>query len=452
MWRDMAVVCLGVAALGCAATPAERLDAPEEELAPASPPVAGAVPPGPETAPNLLVVLLDDVGIDKLDAYRVAEVTPHTPTIDALAARGVTFDRAWAYATCSPTRAAIHTGQHPSQHGVGHAVSPKGRTELPDDSWTLPRMLDSTGGGWAHGAFGKWHLTGARGEGTVLQDPGDKGWGWFQTSEPPIKYFDWPKNDNGVEVIVPTYATTEVVDDALAFIGAQDGPWLAYVAFQAAHAPYVDPPEELVHTLDGDRIRDNFGRMVEAIDTELGRLIAGIPVEQLLRTTIVVLSDNGTPPNVRADGVPWEQSKGQPTEGGVRVPLIVAGPDVAEPGSRSSALVQSTDVFATAAELAGADLDDDLDAISLLPYLRDPGAPSLRQVQFTMEDKLIDGVRSGHHAVADADFKLVRYSDGTERLSDLRVGVWDDVDLLEGPLGVEAIEAYDRLVDALADR
>src|SRR4029450_8605260 len=68
---------------------------------------------------NVLLLLADDLGVDRVAAYAEDPDPGHTPVIDGLAAQGVLFRHAWATPLCSPTRASILTGQHPSRHGVG---------------------------------------------------------------------------------------------------------------------------------------------------------------------------------------------------------------------------------------------------------------------------------------------------------------------------------------------
>lgn len=401
----------------------------------------------PEVRPeNLLILLLDDVGTDKLTAYGAAGDVPHTPVIDALAAEGVTFGRAWAYATCSPTRAAIMTGQHPDQHFVGFALDELGGKELADDAWTLPRMLDLSATGYAHAAFGKWHLTGTAAPGDARSDPLDKGWSWFQGTVSHGPYYSWQKSDNGVPVEMSTYATTETVDDVLAYVAAQDGPWVVYVAFQAAHAPYQTPPDGLFHTPGADQ-RSRYHQVVEAADTEIGRLLEGLPPGVRARTTTLLMGDNGTPPPVLSDGTPIAQAKGQPTEGGVRVPLILAGPHVGAPGSWSDALVQATDLFATAAEVAGVPVAPawEVDSFSLLPLARDPGRSSPRPIQRTQQYHVVEGEPTGHRAVCNGSFKLIQWLDGFQYLADLRPTGREEENLLQAPLDVEAAEAYAQL-------
>src|SRR5262249_29154201 len=87
-----------------------------------------AIATSPAYAKNFLVIVLDDVGVDKVSSYAAdypsyaPAFLPNTQAIDSLTAAGLRFTRAWATPLCSPTRASFQTGRYPFQHGVGTAL------------------------------------------------------------------------------------------------------------------------------------------------------------------------------------------------------------------------------------------------------------------------------------------------------------------------------------------
>jgi arylsulfatase A-like enzyme len=360
-----------------------------------------AVPPAfaGSTEGNVLILIADDLGVDWLGMYGLAADPPSTPHLDALAASGIRFHNAWANPLCSPTRAAIQTGRYGFRTGVGNLVDTA--YALPLAELTLPEALElGTDGATAHALFGKWHLGNLAVGGELA--PNLAGWGHFAGTAaaaglpgPGEDYFHYTKVVDGSSTVVDGYLTSDLVDDALAWIGAADAadePWLAVAAFQAVHAPIHAPPPEL-HGVDlsaaGPPESDPvpyFRAMVEALDTEIGRLLEGVDLQ---RTTVIFLGDNGTSPQVVVPPFDPARAKNTVYEGGVHVPLFVAGAAVEVPGTTCDGLVHAVDLFATALELAGVDLaavlppDLALDSVSFAPYLADPALPSLRSTLFT---------------------------------------------------------------------
>jgi hypothetical protein len=122
---------------------------------------------------DVLLVVLDDLGTDKLGIYAVDPGEPvpcaspivgaiPTPTLDGLRSDGVLFTRCYANPTCSPTRAAILTGSYGLRTGMGHAVDPSDEPgySLPAAEITLPELIrDANPAVYRRAAFGKWHLT-----------------------------------------------------------------------------------------------------------------------------------------------------------------------------------------------------------------------------------------------------------------------------------------------------
>ena len=360
-----------------------------------------AVPAAARLAPqeNVLLIVADDVGVDRVGCYAEHPNPGHTPTIDGLAARGVLFRNAWSSPLCSPTRAGLLTGRHAFRTGVGDVVDYGSGTgqALPLAETTLPELLDAgTAGRWSAAAIGKWHLGTASAGGPA--HPLLSGFahhsgalGNLGTSAAPGDYVAYLKAVDGQLTPSRVYATTDAVDDALAAIGAMNEPWFVYLCFNAAHQPYQAPPAEL-HSFDlgPDATPVQYMKaMTEAMDTEIGRLLRSLPEAVLRRTTVVVVGDNGTDPDATTAPFVKSHAKGTVYEGGVNVPLIVAGPRVRRPGSECAALVQTLDLFATVADIAGVSPASALppgarlDSVSLLPYLDDPWQPSLRRYAFT---------------------------------------------------------------------
>jgi arylsulfatase A-like enzyme len=377
--------------------------------------------------------------------------------------------------SCAATRASLLGGRYPFRHGIGALVrstdaegeEDPGDPDDPDDpdergtadpSGVEPRTVEfGVGPGnvevtLAHLAraaglrslqAGKWHLA-LRPQNAALGGAPGAGWEhvravagfddcwtvWGNLSERGTEGDPWSSFEvglggelgDGSERVEGIYATTAQVDRVLAWTAARgDEPWLVWSAFNAVHAPFALPPEELVATgrylelARRDRDEPNpsarsdwplWCAMIEALDAELGRLLDGLDEQgQLERTLVVFLGDNGSPEQVMGDA--WrredlglgetfgrlvrpraERFKHTVWEPGVRVPLIVSGPGVAAPGRSSDALVDAPDLWETVRELPGLERaavlpeGHHVDGVSLLDVLRsadEGGAPGTRR-------------------------------------------------------------------------
>ena len=211
----------------------------------------------------------------------------------------------------------------------------------------------------------------------------------------------------------------------------------------------------------------------KAVALGIAALVVLVPAELV----IVYLSDNGSPrPAIEAPYNP-ARDKGSVFEGGVRVPMLVVAPGITTPGSVSSELVHTADLFPTVAELAGIDLTRvthprgrhrgeplHLDGHSLVPVLRDPGAETPRE--FLFSEMFYPNGRGPyeylHRTVRNDTHKLVREVDTqgqvTEAFYDLNGGAYDegparDVTALspdEQAQYAALIAEMDRLDDTLA--
>ena len=424
--------------------------------------------------PNILLIVGDDMGVDRVGAYGEHPDAGPTPVLDALAQQGVLFRNAWSNATCSPTRATLLTGRYGFRTGVGRAITySNGDFELSVDEPSLARALSAAApaGAWLRGprystaAVGKWHLGTAGGSGPLHPLL----LGFDHHSGPPDNlpdapgtdtWFEFEKHVDGATVVSTTYATTDQVDDALAMFAALPEPWFVWLAFSSAHAPFHAPPAEL-HSLDlpptpQDDLPLHHRAMVEALDTELGRLLDGLGDGLRARTLVTFVGDNGTPNVVTTAPFDPEHGKGTAYEGGINVPLIVAGPGVAV-GVECAGLVNTTDLFATFCELAGVPADGALDSVSpdsvsLVPYLAQPDRPSLREWVYA------DGFAPNgpgpyvqrSRALRDERYKLIHREllNGHEvtLLYDLEADPFEQVDLLrQGPLTAAQQAAHDAL-------
>ncbi|MEZ4319520.1 MAG: sulfatase-like hydrolase/transferase [Myxococcota bacterium] len=435
---------IGIRALACAWALAGCVATPE--------PVPDGVPPSIDAPPsdpgNVLVVLIDDIGTEDLAVYGPA--LPVTPTIDSLATKGMVFTNAYAAPMCSPTRAELLTGRHGRRYGIGDALwIERDDPELPLRERTIPEMLEAAPDVWATAHVGKWHVSG-HGEGAASH-PNLQGFPLASGTlfnpavsmlgaDHPLGYFEWEQFEDGEVGFADGYLTTRVADDAIEVLEDLPEPWFVHLAFNSAHFPLHAPPEELLNTplpppeAGVDRSEALYVAMIEALDTELGRVLDSLDPAVRERTTIILASDNGT---TNPAGDPARQ-KGSMWEGGVHVPLIISGPEV-RPGTVSSALTHTVDLYPTIANLAAVDLTSPdqprLDGFSLLGELREPNQGHMQR-RFVFTERFANGEPPSPPTawlVRNERFKLMQLWMQQPRLFDLAADPAEAVDLLADP-------------------
>jgi len=358
------------------------------------------------TRPNIVFVLADDLGW--------ADTTPYgsrfyrTPSVERLASRGMLFTQASAAnPLCSPTRASILTGQYPArlrlttpaghlreevlnpglpERGPVHqpALQPGTRTRLPLETRTLAEELRDAGYRTLH--LGKWHL------GWPPYHPEAQG---FDRALPGGSYPGPPscfapyRMEGFADGPSGEHIDERLTEEAVRFFRASHHrPFFLNFWMFSVHAPFQAKPalteQYRARARDGDAQRcPVMGAMIETMDACLGRLLDTLDETGLARNTIVVFtSDNGGNMYDRPGGdvptsnLPLRGGKANITEGGVRVPLIVAWPGVVRPGTRTDAVTSSIDHFPTLLAAAGLrpSTVQPVDGVSILPVLRGRGA------------------------------------------------------------------------------
>ncbi|QOZ76476.1 arylsulfatase [Bradyrhizobium sp. CCBAU 53351] len=218
----------------------------------------------PAGAPNILVVLFDDVGFSDFGCYGSVI---KTPTIDRLAAEGLRYSGFHTTAMCSTTRAALLTGRNHHSVGVGCLANfdsgyPGYRGKIAREAGTLAEML--RGHGYRNYMVGKWHVTpltesGATGpfDGWPLGRGFDRFYGFLDAETD--QYAPELVSDNTHVDPPGSYAdgyhlTEDLIDQSIRFIGDHladrpDVPWLTWVALGACHAPH-QAPAEIIRSYD----------------------------------------------------------------------------------------------------------------------------------------------------------------------------------------------------------
>ncbi|MCM2678508.1 sulfatase-like hydrolase/transferase [Echinimonas agarilytica] len=366
--------------------------------------------------PNIIFILSDDQGIDASAQYSYSVDVPNTPILNGLANDGLVFDNAWVTPACSTTRAALLTGQYGIHSGVSSVPG-----NLATSSETVQTYLKSQDATehYQTGFFGKWHL------GNNAGGPTSFGIDYFAGNMSNIDdYYSWELTLNDEVSISTEYHTRAITNQAIDWIASQNtsSSWFAWVAYSAPHSPFHLPPDDLhSRTLSGSandissNSRDYYLAAIEAMDSEIGRLLDSLPEETRNNTVIFFIGDNGTPAQILDTSVLFQgQSKNSLYEGGVRAPFVVSGAGVTRKGEREERLVNATDMFATIAQIAGLDLDAMHDSESFA-HLLEGSAVSGRDYNFVhFTNDSIDG-----YAIRNLEFKLIEWHDGSQELYQL---------------------------------
>lgn len=411
--------------------------------------------PSAPVPPNVLVIVIDDVGTDAIGAYGHPEA-PCTPFLDSMAQTGFLARRAYASPVCSPSRSQLHTGRHSFRTGVGQAIAmanPLRAAGLDTSELTLPEHMRRNG--FATSGIGKWHLLGV---GHAASHPNELGYEHFAGHIMGVLlrgYWDWDRTVDGVTAVDTEYATTRTLLDSFEAVGSMPAPWFLTVSFNAAHAPFHVPPP---HLCSGDPgcvcsgsptgIREEFEAMVESLDEAIKSLVTDLETMTAGNLVTIVVGDNGTPVEVQVAPM-LRGAKEDVYEGGIRVPMIARGPGIVP--RVSDDLILATDVFATVCELTGVVVPPEAqDSVSFVPALQGgTGARSWVYSETFLPNGLPFLPTVHERTVIEERFKLIRRTglpsgDGDE-LFDLAADPAEANNLLNGQLTPDEENAYDRM-------
>lgn len=300
--------------------------------------------------PNILFVLLDDLGYGDLGCYGQRQI--RTPAIDRLAEQGRRYVNAYAGApVCAPSRCVLMTGLH-----GGHAriranagTAPIGANDRTFADWLHER-------GYVCGGFGKWGLGDAESEGVPWRHGFDEFFGYLHQVHAHSYFpeFLWD-NDRKVSTGGKEYSASLIADRSYDFLRKnKDKPFFLYAAFTLPHGRYETPTVEPYANENWPEGEKKYAAMVSQGDAYTGRLLEMLREFGLERDTLVIFaSDNG---GVGGEGHSLsffdtqQQMRGQKGtlyEGGLRVPLLLRWPGRIEAGEVSRTPVTFADIGAT---------------------------------------------------------------------------------------------------------
>ncbi len=425
--------------------------------------------PNRDKRPNIVFIMADDLGYTDVGCFgsRYYE----TPNIDRLASQGVRFTNHHHCQNCTPTRAALMSGQYGARTGVytvggidrfdwsSRPLRPVDNiTNLPLELDIFPKQLKQAG--YITGMFGKWHI-GEAGK----YHPSQRGFDEAIVSAG--KHFDFETNP---EVDYPDgqYLADFLTDRAVDFITRhQSEPFFLYLPHFGVHSPHQAKPELIQKfkakpAVEGHN-NPTYAAMIASVDESVGRVLKTLDDLKLSDNTIVVYtSDNGGVGGYVREGIkqsgdvtdnaPLRSGKGSLYEGGTRVPLIVRWPGTILPGATCDTATIHVDFYPTMLDLAGAPSPSHtLDGESLVKLMRDPQEKLARDAIYQHFPGYLGAGQNSWRTtpvsyIHVGNYKLLEFlEDGHLELYDLKADISESKNLAQAQ-PQKAKELHDRLV------
>jgi len=330
--------------------------------------------------PNIILIMADDLGYGDISCYGSDYI--QTPALDKMASEGIKFtDYHSNGAVCTPTRAALMTGNYQQRsglEGVIYVQKDKRIYGLSPTQKTLAKIFKEQG--YKTGLFGKWHL-GYQPEYNPTKHGFDEFYGYvsgnvdYISHRDGINIYDWWHNtelsyDEG-------YVTDLITDEALKFIeNNKEQPFLLYLPHEAPHFPYQGrndkadrlPGQEFNGKGSRKDRKQAYKEMVEIMDENIGRIFKKLKELNLDKNTFVLFcSDNGA--TKEGSNGDLKGLKASLWEGGHRVPAIAWYPSVIQTGKVTNETVLSMDVLPTLMSIANISSELDFDGIDVSPII-----------------------------------------------------------------------------------
>ncbi len=418
--------------------------------------------------PNIVFIMADDLGYGHLGGYGQKKI--RTPRIDGMAREGTRFTQVYAgNSVCAPSRSVLMTGFHSGHTSV--RVN-GGGTSLRNEDVTVAEVLRQAG--YVTGLFGKWGLGNIGSAGVPTRQGYDEFFGYLDQIHAHF-YYPWYLWRGEKKRVIPEnegekhakYTHDLIVEEAMKFLRRhRSDRFFLYLPLTIPHFELLVPEDSLKeytgkfaepfpyvdrrrHYADQASPRATLAAMITRLDRDVGRVLDLVADLGIDRNTIVFFtSDNGgyllDRENFFLANGPLRGGKGALYEGGIRVPMIVRWPGKVRAGGTDDFVWTFWDVLPTLAELAGAQVPEGIDGISVAPRLL--GRPQKEPARFLYWDRVF-GWRGGpprSQAVRFGNWKAVRLRPHLPlELYDLSQDLGETRDVAaQNPAVVRQIEAY----------
>lgn len=386
------------------------------------------------SAPNILLIIADDLGKDAIKGYAEGSIKPNTPNIDDIRTKGLTFNNFWSNPVCSPTRASLLTGKY------GYRTNVKGASDIlsPSETSLQKYINDNSANKYATAIVGKWHLSGTNN----TFNPETMGIDYYSglIRGAVTDYYNWQLTEDGSTKAQNNYITEALTTSSINWINQQTKPWFMWLAYNAPHAPFHVPPNtmhsqgNLPEYTNGMNATPYYMAAIEAMDFQIGRLLSSIPADVRDNTLIIFIGDNGTVNQVAQS--PYSSSKVKSTlfQGGINVPLFISGKGVTRTGVENN-LIDVTDLFSTIAEVAGVKASAVHDSQSFKSLFT--SSATIRNYQYSE----IKDDNNDMWAISNGTYKLIVNASGDKQLFYLTTDPYESINLLNGNLTPEQTSA-----------
>ncbi len=351
----------------------------------------------PETPPNIILILADDLGYGDVGIYGAELVK--TPHLDGLAAEGIRLTKFYASGNvCTPSRAGLLTGRYAIRDGLADkTITVKDKRGLPAGTTTIAELLQQHG--YRTALIGKWHL----GHHTRAQQPNAQGFDEFygllhpNDAEQPI-YRNIQVTDEPFE---QSTLTRRFTGEAVRFVeNSSNQPFFLFMSHTAPHIPLVASPD-----FAGTSRAGAYGDVVQELDWSVGLLLDAVQRNNLTDNTLIIFtSDNGPFPEGSTGGL--RGGKGTAWDGGYRVPFIARWPGHIAAGRIADAMAMNIDLLPTIAAITGAPLSqsEKIDGRNFLPVLLGNTVDSPHEVLFFFNNDRIAALRTSRWRMVLSDY------------------------------------------------
>jgi len=393
-----------------------------------------------ELTPNILLIIADDMWLDATPWYEQGSIKPSMPYLESMIDSWIRYTNLWSAPVCTPTRATIMTGKygyHTNMLKVDDTL----------DTWELglQEFIDEeTNKSYDHAVIWKWHIWNQswHPEATgVWYYAGMQSW-WVKS------YYDWRLVEDAATTNSSEYVTSKFTDLAIDWMSEREKPWFLWLAYTAPHTPFHLPPSDL-HSQwnlpdDEESIASNsapyYMAALEAMDSEIGRLLSYIPEDEREKTTIIFIGDNGTPGKVSQRPYWRKQAKWSLYQWGINVPMVVSWYGVERNGEIDERLINTSDLYATIADIAGIDIESIHNSYSF--------TETFYQSETEDREYIYSELWGKGHTVRGERYKLIVLDTGNSELYDLQEDPYESDDMFSDGISsaeesiLEDLEAY----------